>query len=176
MAVRTRRSDLHQRGAAGVRIAAEVVVAGFALVTMFGLSACGSSGSGGPAPSSTSSSTSIETTTVPVDLAATCAILADTVGLEGLVPIDSTSWRDERERILVDSQREAVLLRRAATGGPAELSEPLGALADHADRVAEEISQAGSYTDAMDRLESTGVPADLEDAAVTIDLWRSAHC
>lgn len=105
-----------------------------------------------------------------------CSLLADTVGLDGLVPVDSASWRDERERILVDAQRESTMLPMAGPGASPELTPALGLLADHATRVAEEVSQATSYADAMDRLGSIGGDAELRAAADAVDAWRHSNC
>lgn len=183
MRVRVERRDSH-RGpnqaldVAGLGVARRGVLAGMLLFAVLGLVSCGSENPGTVARSTTTTSTSIviDPSTIPAGDIAACQLLADTVGLDGLVPIDSSSWRDERERILVDAQRESTLLRLAVRGASPELAPALETLATHADRVAEEISQATSYTDAMSRLESTGMDAELPAAADAVDAWRGTNC
>jgi len=171
------------RVVAGRGVAGRGVVFGVLLFVVLGSVSCGSENPGTAAGSTTtnpgSNSTVIDAYTGNAaqnpEIAA-CLLLADTVGLDGLVPIDSSSWRDERERLLVDAQRESSLLTLAARGVPPELSPALETLATHADRVAEEISQATSYTDAMIRLESTGVDTELRAASDALRAWRDTNC
>jgi len=158
-------------------------LAGVLLFAVFGLSGCGSEKPGTVASSTTTNPSSNSTVIDPYtgnaaqnpEIAA-CLLLADTVGLDGLVPIDSSSWRDERERILVDAQRESTLLRLAVRGASPELAPALETLATHAERVAEEISLATSYADATSRLESTGVDTELRAAADAVAAWRDTNC
>jgi hypothetical protein len=188
MRVRVERRDSHRRpitalGIAGRSVAVRGVLAGVLLFAVLGLVSCGSENPGTVAGSTTTNPGSTPTVIDPYtgnaaqnpDIAA-CLLLADTVGLDGLVPIDSSSWRDERERILVDAQRESTLLRLAVRGASPELASALETLATHAERVAEEISQATSYTDAMNRLESTGVGPELRAAADAVAAWRDTNC
>lgn len=188
MRVVAERRDSHRRpiealGIAGRSVAGCGVLAGVLLFAVLGLVSCGSGNTGTAAGSTTTNPGSTPTVIDPYtgnaaqnpDIAA-CLLLADTVGLDGLVPIDSSSWRDERERILVDAQRESTLLRLAVRGASPELAPALETLATHAERVAEEISQATSYTDAMNRLESTGVGSELRAAADAVDAWRDTNC
>jgi hypothetical protein len=168
---------------AGRVVAGRGVVFGVLLFVVLGSVSCGSENPGTAAGSTTTNPGSNSTVIDPyaggaaADPAATaCLLLADTVGLDGLRPIDSSSWRDERERLLVDAQRESSLLKLAARGVPPELSPALETLATNADRVAEEISQATSYTDAMIRLESTGVVIELRAASDALSAWRDTNC
>jgi hypothetical protein len=158
-------------------------LAGVLLFAVFGLSGCGSEKPGTVASSTTTNPSSNSTVIDPYagqaaanPAAAACLLLADTVGLDGLVPIDSSSWRDERERILVDAQHESTLLRLAVRGASPELAPALETLATHADRVAEELSLATSYADAMVRLDSTGINSDLRAADDAVSAWRDANC
>ena len=162
---------------------AGVLLVAVLLVTMLGSASCGSENPGTVASSTTTNPSSNSTiidaysgnaADDPVRTA--CLLLADTVGLEGLVPIDSSSWRDERERILVDARRESMLLMLAVRGASPELAPALETLATHADRVVEELSQATSYTDAIDRLESTGEVTELRAAADAVSAWRDTNC
>ena len=153
------------------------------LFAVLGLVSCGSENPGTVAGSTTTNPGSTPTVIDPYtgnaaqnpDIAA-CLLLADTVGLDGLVPIDSSSWRDERERILVDAQRESMMLMLAVRGTSPELAPALETLATHADRVAEELSLATSYADAMVRLDSTGINSDLRAADDAVSAWRDANC
>ena len=171
------------RGVGGRGVAGRRVLAGVLLLAVFGLAGCGSEKPGTVASSTTtnpsSNSTVIDAYTGNAaqnpEIAA-CLLLADTVGLDGLVPIDSSSWRDERERILVDAQRESMMLMLAVRGASPELAPALETLATHADRVAEELSLATSYADAMARLESSGAVPELRAAADAVDAWRGTNC
>ena len=188
MRVRVERRDSHRRpitalGIAGRGVAGRGVVFAVLLFVVLGSVGCGSENPGTAAGSTTTNPGSAPTVIDPYaggaaenPAAAACLLLADTVGLDGLVPIDSSSWRDERERILVDAQRESTLLRLAVRGASPELAPALETLATHAERVAEEISQATSYTDAMNRLESTGVGPELRAAADAVAAWRDTNC
>jgi hypothetical protein len=169
--------------AAGCGVASRGVLAGALLFAVLGLVSCGSENPGSVAGSTTTNPGSASTLIDPyTDHAAdnpdvtACLLLADTVGLDGLVPKDSSSWRDERERILVDAQHESMLLRLAVRGASPELSPALETLATHADRVAEEMSQATSYTDAIARLASTGAVTELRGAADAVAAWRETNC
>ena len=171
------------RGVAGRSVAVRGVLAGVLLFAVFGLAGCGSEKPGTVAGSTTTNPGSASTVIDPYTgqaaanpVAAACLLLADTVGLDGLVPIDSSSWRDERERILVDAQRESMLLRLAVRGASPELAPALETLATHADRVAEELSLATSYSDALVRLAATGVDAELRTAEDAVAVWRDTNC
>jgi len=164
-------------------LAGRGVLAGVLLFAVLGLVSCGSENSGTVAGSTTTNPASASTVIDPYtghaadnpEMAA-CLLLADMVGLDGLVPIDSSSWRDERERILVDAQRESPLLRLAVRGASPDISPALETLATHADRVAEEISLATSYDDAMVRLNSINSVTELMAAADAVEAWRSTNC
>ena len=188
MQVRAERRDSHRRaiealGVAGRRVAGRGVLAGVLLFATLWLVSCGS-GNPGTVADATSTNPSSASTVIDASTgqaaghpaAAACLVLADTVGLDGLVPIDSSSWRDERERILVDAQHESTLLRLAVRGASPELSPALETLATHADRVAEEISLATSYSDAMVRLDATGVVTELRVSSAAVDTWRGKNC
>ena len=135
------------------------------------------------APTTTSSTSTSSTSSIPVapsSVPATatvvCDLLAETVGPDELVPRATSSWRDERERVLVDAQREAGLLRRAAASAPAELVEPLAELADHADAVAEALSLATDLVDARGRLAAIGGPDAVRAADDAVAAWRRTSC
>ena len=188
MRVRAERRVSHRRpiealGVAGRGVAGRGVLAGVLLFAVLGLVSCGSENPGTVAGSTTTNPGSNSTVIDPYTgnaaqnpAAAACLLLADTVGLDGLVPIDSSSWRDERERILVDAQHESTLLRLAVRGASPGLSSALETLATHADRVAEEMSQATSYSDAMVRLDATGVVTELRVASDAVAAWRDTNC
>ena len=183
MRVRVQRRDPRRRGSTSPGVLTGGVLAGCLLVVMMVSAGCSPENPGTVARSTTTRPSSASTILTPyTGLAAenprlaACALLADTVGLDGLVPVDSSSWRDERERILVDAQRESTLLPLAAPGASPELTPALQMLADHAARVAEEISQATDHADAMDRLGSMGSATDLRAAADAVADWRHANC
>lgn len=183
MRVRGVQRDSHRRPIGAVSVAGRGVLAGVFLFAALGSMSCGSKNSGTVAGSTTTNPASASTLIDPFTghaaddpAVAACLVLADTVGLDGLVPIDSSSWRDERERILVDARRESTLLMLAVRGASPELAPALETLATHADRVVEELSEATSYTDAVDRLESTGEVTELRAAADAVSAWRDTNC
>jgi hypothetical protein len=140
-----------------------VLLVAVLLFALLGSVGCGSENPGTVAGSTATNPSSASTLIDPYTghaaadpVGAACLVLADTVGLGGLTPVDSSSWRDERERVLVDAQRESSLLKLAVRGASPGLAPALETLATHAERVAEELSLATSYADAMARLESTG--------------------
>lgn len=183
MRARAQQPDPLRRGSTTSGRVTGIVLGGCLLVVMTASAGCGSRNPGSVAGSTTSNPSSASTIIDPYTGNAAqhpgtmaCLLLADSVGLDGLVPVDSSSWRDERERILVDAQRESTMLPMAGPGASPELTPALELLADHATRVAEEISQATSYADAMDRLGTIGGDAELQAAADAVATWRDANC
>ena len=63
--------------------------------------------------------------TIPASVEGTCAALAETYGLDELQPKNTISWVDERQRVVVDAQREAGLLGTAQQGAPADVASRL---------------------------------------------------
>lgn len=138
-------------------------------------------GGSAQAPTTTSSSapstsTVIEPSTVPAGSAPVCDLLAETLGPDELVPRRSDSWRDERERVLVDAQREAALLRRAATIAPTELVEPLDELAAHAEGVASALAASADLGEARQRLAALDDADAVRAAADAVAAWRDLNC
>lgn len=138
-------------------------------------------GGSGEAPTTTSSSapstsTTIVPPTVPAGSAPVCDLLAETLGPDELVPRRSDSWRDERERVLVDAQREAGLLRRAATIAPTELVEPLDELAAHAEGVAAALAASSDLDDARAQLVALDDADAVRAAADAVAAWQDANC
>ena len=145
------------------------------------VSACGSSGSSSgdqPVDQAANPTTTIDavTTTLGTDARSACGLFADTVGLDGLVPKESDSWRDERERILIDARREAGLLRQVSAAVAPELEVALETVASYADFVADSMDASSSYTDALRRLDAFGDVSAVRTRDAEIDAWRDSQC
>ena len=95
----------------------------------------------GPLPSSPS--------TIPASVDTACAALAQTYGLDALQPKNSGSWVDERQRIVVDAQREAQLLSAAQDGPPADVVTALGTMAAYARWLATTVGASASFSEAV---------------------------
>ena len=93
-----------------------------------------------------------------------------------MTPIDSSSWRDERERIVVDAQREASLLRRAAASAPTEIAMALETGAAYADFVSDAVAGASDFDEASIRLAGFGDLGEVQRQAAVVATWRSANC
>lgn len=150
---------------------------------MVPVSACGSSGSSaGDQPvdqaANPTTTTTIDavTTTLGADVRSACTLFADTVGLDGLVPKQSDSWRDERERILVDARREAGLLRQVSAAVAPELEVAFETVASYADFVADSMDASSSYTDARRRLDVFGDLSTVRARDAEIGVWYDSQC
>ena len=89
--------------------------------------------------------------------------LAQTIGLDEIRPIDSSSWIDERQRVVVDARREAQLLATAQKGAPVAIAVHLATMQAYAAFVATAVEAAANYAEASaaigaypDRAASTG--------------------
>lgn len=107
---------------------------------------------------------------------AVCSSLAGTVGAAALVPRDTGNWTAERQRVLVDANSDAWLLRRAAEAAPADIAGPLGVAAQHATTVAGELSVATSAVDAIARIADIEPDSDTTARTAVIDGWRRRNC
>ena len=142
------------------------------------LSACGSSGSSSADGAADPTTTTIDavSTTIGADGTGACTLFAETVGLAGLVPKQSDSWRDERERILVDARREAELLRRVSASVPPELTVAFETVASYAVFVADSMDASSSYEDARRRLDAFGDLSEVRTREAEIDTWHDSQC
>ncbi len=141
------------------------------------ITACGSSGSSSNGEDGNSTTTVEATsTTVGADDMQACTLFADTVGLAGLVPKQSDSWRDERERIIVDARREAELLRKVSVSVPPDVVVAFETVATYAEFVADAMDGSSSYEDANRRLEAFGDLGEVRVRDAEIDAWHDSHC
>lgn len=105
-----------------------------------------------------------------------CAVLAQTLGLDEIRPIDSSSWVDERQRVVVDAQREAQLLAAAQTGAPADIAVRLATMQAYAAFVATSVEASGSYAEAVASLAGYPDSPGTTLAVNVVAAWRSANC
>jgi hypothetical protein len=126
--------------------------------------------------STTTTTIDAVTTTLGADARSACTLFADTVGLDGLVPKQSDSWRDERERILVDARREAGLLRQVAAEVAPELEVAFETVASYAEFVADSMDASSSYADARRRLDAFGELDEVRTRDTEIDAWHDSQC
>lgn len=147
------------------------------MVVALASTACGSGRSpNDPGTAEPTTSIGIGPTTVAVGDAEACALMSETVGAAGLVPKDSPSWRDERERILIDARREAELLRRVAATVPADLVVAFETVASYADFVADAMDASSGYEDARRRLDAFGDLDEVRARDGDIASWRTSNC
>jgi hypothetical protein len=113
---------------------------------------------------------------LPADLSGTCALLAETYGLDDLRPKDSESWPDERQRVVVDARREADLLTAAAAAAPPAIAADITVLAGHATFVADAVEPAPDHAAALAALDAEPAPGPVEASAAAVTAWRDANC
>src|SRR6478736_4640894 len=102
----------------------------------------GSTSSTGPeVPASIPNSPS----TVPASVDGTCMPLAETIGLDQIHPKDTSSWVDERQRVVVDARREAELLGIAQKNGPDTIAGQLATMQAYATWLANAVEGADNY-------------------------------
>jgi hypothetical protein len=114
--------------------------------------------------------------TLPPDLSGTCAPLGETYGIDAVQPRDTSSWVDERQRVVVDARREAQLLSVARNSAPAVVAGDLTTLLDHASFVADAVEGASSYAAAVSAIDAGSSPAAVDGAAAAVAAWRTANC
>jgi len=124
--------------------------------------------SGGGAPSSPSS--------IPASVSGTCEALAETYGLDDLQPKNTSSWPDERQRVVVDAQREAALLGVAQQGAPAEIAPRLRTLAGYASWLATTMQGAGSFSEAVAAIDAYPDLVPVSLAVANVRTWQKANC
>jgi len=121
-------------------------------------------------PESTSPST------IPASVDGTCAALAETYGLGEIQPKNTASWVDERQRIVVDAQREAGLLAAAQQGAPAVIVARLETMQAYASWLATTVQGIGSFSEAVTALESYPDQVGVSLAIASVRSWQIANC
>jgi len=168
-----------------------------ALLLMLGwaLTACGSSPSSTSSttteratatsaiatPGSETSTTTIETPPpnpdMPVDPPSdACELLSLRLLPTDLRPGDSSSWVNERQRVLVDANLSVNVLNDVRNTLPTPLREPLAAERDYAEFVSRTMESATGYPDAIAKLDGYPNRAALASAEANISEWSEANC
>jgi hypothetical protein len=134
----------------------------------------GSTGSTGTSNPSGSQATS--PSTIPASVEGTCAALAETYGLDAIQPKNTISWVDERQRIVVDAQREAGLLEKAQQGAPSDVAARLATMQAYASWLATTVQGTGSFSQAVTAMESYPDQIGVSLAVAAVQTWRIANC
>ncbi len=179
MAVTTR--SLHRPAALfGAVALAVVLVASGCSSSKDDASSVGSTAtSSAPATTATSTATGSQVTspsTIPASVEGTCAALAETYGLDELQPKNTTSWVDERQRVVVDAQREAGLLGTAQQGAPADVASRLAVMQEFATWLATTMQGMGSYNEAIAARDAYPDLVGVSLAVASVQTWQSANC
>jgi hypothetical protein len=122
----------------------------------------------GPIPTSPS--------TLPDSFDGPCAALAETIGLDQIQPRNTSSWFDERQRIVVDAQREAQLLGAAQQGAPADIATRLVTMQVYASWLATTVQGAADYSAAVAAVESYPDMVSVSLAIASVQTWQKANC
>jgi hypothetical protein len=144
-----------------------------------GTTTSSSSSLGTSATTGSTSSTGSQVTapsTIPASVDGTCAALAETYGLGEIQPKNTVSWVDERQRIVVDAQREAGLLGAAQKGAPADLVARLATMQAYASWLATTVQGVGSFSEAVTALEAYPDQVGVSLAIASVQTWQKANC
>jgi hypothetical protein len=114
--------------------------------------------------------------TLPESFAGTCAALEETLGLDQIQPQNSSSWVDERQRIVVDAEREAALLATAQQGAPSEIVTRLATMQAYASWLASAIQGTTSYSEAVTATEAYPDMVGMSLAIAVVQTWQNANC
>ncbi len=186
-------TSLHRR-----RSPRRALVVSVALLTLLGAAGCSSSkgdaastattGASSTGSSTGSSAASTTTTqgkpdgpspTSPSTLPTfdgPCAALAETYGLNEIQPKNTSSWVDERQRVVVDAQREAGLLGQAQQGAPADVAAKLALMQAYATWLSGMVQGADSYSSAITQRDAYPGLVDVSLAVASVQTWRKANC
>lgn len=129
-------------------------------------------------PAATALTVPIESSpsTVPSSVDGTCGALAETYGLDELQPKNTSSWVDERQRIVVDAQRESALLTTARQGAPADVAPRLATMAGYAAWLATTMQDAGGFSEAVTAIDAYPDLVTVSLAAASVRTWQKANC
>lgn len=159
------------------------------------LAACGSSpastsstttarGTAAPAtavPGAETSTTTIETPPPnpdkPVDPpSSACELLSQRLLPSDLRPGNSSSWVNERQRVLVDANLSVSVLDAVRDTLPTPLREPLSMERDYAEFVSRTMESSTGYPEAIAKLDGYPNGAALASAEAKILEWSKANC
>ena len=102
--------------------------------------------------------------------------LAETIGLDQIGPKDTSSWVDERQRVVVDARREAELLGVAQKNAPVTIAGQLATMQAYATWLANVVEGAGNYAAASAVIGSYPDKDSVDQAAAGVLTWRTANC
>jgi hypothetical protein len=122
----------------------------------------------GPLPSPASS--------LPPSVDGPCTALSETYGLDQMQPENPGSWVDERQRIVVDAQREAALLGAAQEGAPADVAAHLATMQTYASWLATTVRDAADFSAAVAAVGSYPDQVGVSLAVASVSTWRAANC
>jgi hypothetical protein len=105
-----------------------------------------------------------------------CAALAETYGLNEIQPKNTSSWVDERQRVVVDAQREAGLLGQAQQGAPAEIVAKLALMQAYATWLSGMVQGADSYSSAISQRDAYPDLVNVSLAVASVQTWQKANC
>lgn len=165
------------------------------LILGSGLAACGSSSTSTSTTSSTratvtsstiapggaTSTTTIETPppnpNEPVGPPSdACELLGQRLLPTDLRPGDSSSWVNERQRVLIDAKLFVDLLVVILDSPPEQIREPLAAERTYAEFVSRTMESATSYSDAVVKIDGYPDRSGLASAEEQISAWFEANC
>jgi hypothetical protein len=133
------------------------------------------------APGAETSTTTIETPppnpNKPVDPPSdACELLDQRLLPTDLRPGNSSSWANERQRVLVDANLSVNVLNDVRDTLPAPLREPLAVERDYAEFVGRTMESATGYLDAIAKLDGYSNRVALASAEAKISEWSEANC
>lgn len=114
--------------------------------------------------------------TLPASFDGPCAALAETIGLDEIQPRNTSSWFDERQRVVVDAQREAQLLGAAQQGAPDGVATRLVTMQVYASWLATTIQGAADYSQAIAAVQSYPDMVSVSLAIASVQTWQKANC
>jgi hypothetical protein len=114
--------------------------------------------------------------TIPASVEGTCAALAETYGLDEIQPKRTISWVDERQRIVVDAQREAALLTTAQQGAPSDVAGRLASMAGYATWLATTMQGMETYDQAIAVRDAYPDLVGVSLAVAAVQTWQSNNC
>ena len=158
------------------------------------LAACGSSSSS--SSTSTARETATSATAVPGDAASTatietpppnpdervgppsaaCELLGQRLLPTDLRPGDSSSWVNERQRVLIDAKLTVDLLGVVLEAPPEPIRGSLAAERTYAEFVGRTMESATGYPDAIAKLDAYPDRTALASAETAIAAWSAANC
>ncbi|CAB4601105.1 unannotated protein [freshwater metagenome] len=166
------------------------------LIVGSGLAACGSSSSSSSSSTSTARETATSATAAPSDATSTttietpppnpnepigppsdaCELLGQRLLPTDLRPADSSSWLNERQRVLIDAKLTVDLLGAVLAAPPEQIRGSLVAERTYAEFVGRTMETATGYPDAIAKLDGYPDRTAVASAEAEISAWSTANC